>query len=61
MRPADSSQYSLDPRDLLIVLALVLLTVGVGMLSIPAALIVLGSLLLLLGVWPLLRPPGVGG
>lgn len=36
--------------DLLIIFGLVLIAVGVGMLSIPAALIVTGSIVLLIGL-----------
>jgi hypothetical protein len=46
---------SIDARDVLGLVGFVSLEIGVGLLSIPAALVVAGVLLLAVAVWPVLR------
>ncbi len=44
-------------NEVLAILGLGLMTVGIAMVSVPAALIVPGVLIFSLAVWPLLRAP----
>jgi hypothetical protein len=46
---------SIDARDVLGLVGFVALEVGVGLLSIPAALIVAGVILCAIAAWPVLR------
>ena len=49
---------AIEGRDVLAVLGLGLMTAGIAMLSVPAALIVPGALIFTLAVWPLMRGQG---
>lgn len=52
-----SLSAAIGARELLAMLGLGLMTTGIAMLSVPAALIVPGVLIFSLAVWPLLRAP----